>query len=145
MGRPEKDNSAGKDHSATSSKRSLDSNKAGSSSVSVVFRLSWSYGCPRLGGLITIFDTVMIVVTKIIIGDRPDIIGRLGPSQLDATHPVAIRVSGHARLRRGVPAPSLDIVLTRQTSGFSTCLVQGDGFPALSRGARAGFIGTFQL
>ena len=101
------------------------------SSVLVVVRLSQSDGFPGLGGLITIVNTVMIVVTKIIIRDRPDIMGRLGLSQLDVTHPGTIRVSGHARLHRDVPAPSLDIVLTRRTSGVSPSLIQGDGIPTL--------------
>ena len=58
--------------------------------------------------------------------------GRLGPSQLDVTHPGTIRGSGPTRLLQDVPAPSLDIVLTWRTSGVSTCLVQGDGIPSLS-------------
>ena len=128
----QKDDSAGKDHSATSSKRSHDSSKTVSSSVSMVVRLSRSDSFLGLGGLITIIDTLMIVVIKIIIRDRPDIMGRLGLSQLDVTPPGTIRVSGHARLCRDIPAPSLDVVLTWRTSEVSTCLVQGDGIPALS-------------
>ena len=61
-----------------------------------------------LGSLIAIVDTVMIVVTKIIIGDRPDVMGRPGPSLLDVTRPGAMRVvNGHAhRLHREGPAPN---------------------------------------
>ena len=77
---------------------------------------------------------VMIADTRIIIRDHQDAMGRLGLSQPHVTRPGGTRsVNGHGRrLHRAVPAQIQAQCWFHGPSGISTCLVEGDGIPALS-------------